>query len=105
MRLERGNDDFAFEIVTTQVSMQEVITDVRTSFQLMSLWNTWNFISVFSNRIPDGFSSKGSDQVDGNSDFEENILQEIYRNVLPIFYHNMALSKVFLSSGRLEMNL
>lgn len=49
MRLERGNDDFAYEIVTTQVSMQEVITDVRPPFQFMSLWNPLHFISLFNN--------------------------------------------------------
>lgn len=63
MRLERGNDDFAYEIVTTQVSMQEVITDVRTPFQFMSLWNTLHFISLFSNRLPGGISSREFNQI------------------------------------------
>ena len=63
MRLERGNDDFAYEIVTTQVSMQEVITDVRTPFQFMSLWNTLHFISLFNNRLLGGISSREFNQI------------------------------------------
>ena len=63
MRLERGNDDFAYEIVTTQVSMQEVITDVRTPFQFMSLWNTLHFISLFNNRLPGGINSREFNQI------------------------------------------
>ena len=32
MRLERENDSLAYEIVTTQVTMQEIITDVSDVF-------------------------------------------------------------------------
>ena len=39
LRLERENDGLAYEIVTTQVTMQEVITDVSFYVDLQAcLW-------------------------------------------------------------------
>lgn len=45
LRLERENDSLAYEIVTTQVSMQEVITDVRSYF---NWFNAYHSSKVFS---------------------------------------------------------
>ena len=39
LRLERENDSLAYEVVTTQVSMQEIITDVNMPFYEMCPWS------------------------------------------------------------------